>query len=406
MKSALKLFALSTFFLAVFFLVSVTSTSAVDLPDQALENIPVCIVGNPFTPRCHARVKVNKNGNPDATTSPTGLSPQQLRAAYQLSGNSSSTQTIAIVDAYDHPTIYSDLTTYSNTFGLPNLGNCPVSVGTTSSPCFQKVDQNGGTNYPAADSGWALEIALDVEAAHAVCQNCNILLVEASSNSYYDLMAAVDRAVAMGAKYVSNSYGSREFSSETSFDYHFNVPGVAITFSSGDSGYGSSYPAGSPYVTAVGGTTLNMSGLTYLGEKVWNGAGSGCSLYEGKPSWQNDTGCSKRTISDVSAVADPNTGLSVYDSVPYNGQSGWFQVGGTSLSSPVIAATYALAGDVNTLNPANALPYLRKSYNVNLRDITSGSNGNCRKNNKYLCTAVNGYDGPSGLGTPLTPAAF
>jgi subtilase family serine protease len=374
------------------------------LPDQAVEHIPVCPPGNPDIPRCHARVKVDRGGKVNATTSPTGLSPAQLLNAYSLSGTVTSPQTIAIVDAYDHPNIYSDLTTYSNTFGLPVLGNCAVSGGTASSPCFQKVDQRGGTSYPAVNSGWALEIALDVEAAHAICQNCNILLVEADSNSYTDLMAAVDRARLMGAKYISNSYGSGEFSIETTYDSHFNFPGTAFTFSSGDSGYGSSYPAASRYVTAVGGTTLNMSGTTYLSETVWSGSGSGCSLYESKPSWQTDTKCARRTIADVSAVADPNTGASVYDSVAYSGQTGWFQVGGTSLSAPVIAGVYALAHDLGS-SQANSLPYLRANYGVNLRDITSGRNGRCRKS-PYLCTASTGYDGPTGLGTPLTPLAF
>src|SRR5207244_3468710 len=140
-----------------------------------------------------------------------------------------------IVDAYDDPQAASDLATYSSTYGLPQCGT----------GCFRKVDQYGGTNYPRANQGWALEISLDVQVAHTICQNCKILLVEARSNSFANLMAAVDRAFAMGANVISNSYGGGEFSGETSYDYHFDHPGVAITVSSGDGGYGTEYPAAS-----------------------------------------------------------------------------------------------------------------------------------------------------------------
>jgi subtilase family serine protease len=204
----------------------------------------------------------------------------------------------------------------------------------------------------------------------------------------------------MGAKVVSNSYGSSEFSSETQFDSHFNKNGIAFTFSSGDSGYGTSYPAASQYVTAVGGTTLNMIGNSYISETVWSGSGSGCSLYEPKPIWQTDTGCTKRTIADVSAVADPSTGAAIYSSVSYLGNRGWFQVGGTSLSAPIIAGIYALGG-VPAGSKANSLPYAQVNL---LRDITSGNNGNC--NSSYLCTGVVGYDGPTGLGSPNGASAF
>lgn len=219
--------------------------------------------------RCHSRVVTDQNGKPTTTSTPTGLGPTQFRGAYLASASATvlGSQTIAIVDAYDHPRILSDLNTYSSQFGIPGLASCPISVGTPASPCFQKVDQNGGTSYPRTNSNWALEIALDVETAHAICQNCNILLVEAKSASYGDLMAAVDRAVLMGAKVVSNSYGSNEFSSETQYDSHFNKAGVAFTFSSGDSGYGTSYPAASQYVTA------NVSGL----RDITSGSNGVCS---------------------------------------------------------------------------------------------------------------------------------
>jgi len=207
----------------------------------------------------------------------------------------------------------------------------------------------------------------------------------------------------MHADVISNSYGSGEFSGETSYDSHFNHPGIAITFSSGDNGYGVEYPASSKYVTAVGGTTLNLnSNSTYNSETVWSGTGSGCSAFELKPTWQKDNLCSKRTVADVSADADPNTGAAVYDSVKFQGQSGWFKVGGTSLSSPLVAAVYALAG-VPSGSSANSLPY-SSGNSTNLHDIVSGSNGSCR--GTYLCTGVSGYDGPTGLGTPNGLAAF
>jgi hypothetical protein len=244
------------------------------------------------------------------------------------------------------------------------------------------------------------EIALDVESVHAMCQNCNILLIEAASTSSSDLIGAADqRAITMGANVVSNSWGGGESSGETSVDSYFNHPGVPYVFSSGDNGYGVQYPAASPNVTAVGGTHLLVNtDYSYNSETAWSGAGSGCSSYEPKPSFQHDTGCpSHRTVADVSADADPSTGASVY----INGS--WHQIGGTSLAAPLVAAVFALAGGVgNTLG--NSLPYANLNYGVNLHDVTSGSNGSC--SGSYLCTAMTGFDGPTGLGTPKGTTAF
>jgi subtilase family serine protease len=241
-----------------------------------------------------------------------------------------------------------------------------------------------------------------VEIAHAICPNCKILLVEASSNSFLNLLKAEDYAIAH-ASVVSNSWGGSEFSSETSstYDNHFNHIGRPITFSSGDAGYGVEYPAASQYVTAVGGTTLNLnSNNTYKSETVWAGAGSGCSTYEPKPTWQKDTGCLRRTVADVAADANPNTGAAIYDSVTYQGRVGWFQVGGTSLSSPIIAGVYALAGNAaSTVD--GSFPYAHRTA---LHDVTSGSNGSC--GGSYLCTGKVGYDGPTGDGTPKGTGAF
>jgi subtilase family serine protease len=343
---------------------------------------------------CSSEVVTDEAGTPLAgPTPPAGaFGPDQFHGAYSLPLTASTPQTIGIVDAYDDPTIESDLGSFSSAYGLPQC--------TSSNGCFRKVNQSSGTTYPASDSGWALEIALDVEVAHEICENCNILLVEANSNSFSDLLTAENEAVALGANVVSNSWGGNEFVGENTFDPYFNHPGVAITVSAGDAGYGVEYPAASPYVTAVGGTTLNLgSGNTYGTETVWSGSGSGCSKYESKPAWQSDGGCSKRTVADVAADADPNSGAGVYDSVPYNGQSGWFQVGGTSLSAPLIAAVYALTGTASSAN-YGATPY---GNPAGLHDVTSGSNGRC---GNYLCNAGTGYDGPTGLGTPKMLGAF
>jgi subtilase family serine protease len=346
------------------------------------------------TARCHSHVATDKHGNPNAAGTPTGYGPVQLRTGYSLTATGSSTTTIGIVDAYDDPNIESDLGMYSTQFGLPSC--------TTANGCFKKVNQTGGSTYPRKDAGWSLEIALDVEIVHAICPNCKILLVEASSNSFANLIAAEDYAIAH-ATIVSNSWGGSEFSSETtsSYDGHFNHIGHPITFSSGDSGFGVEYPAASQYVTAVGGTTLMLnSNNTYKSETVWSGAGSGCSAYEPKPTWQADIGCVRRTVADVAADADPSTGAAIYDSVRYQGRSGWFQVGGTSLSSPLTAAVYGLAGNTASTTDGS-YPY---GHTSSLHDVSSGSNGNC--GGSYLCTGKAGYDGPTGNGTPNGTTAF
>ncbi|MGA2910605.1 MAG: S53 family peptidase [Candidatus Microgenomates bacterium] len=368
-------------------------------PFPELPNIFVCGKESFGSVRCNAKVVTDQKGNVKNNVAPSGYGPAQLRGAYGLTGTANGNPTIAIVDAYGDSNIQSDLNSYSSTFGLPVLPTCKGSVSSSSVACFQKVDQNGGTRYPFTNSGWALETALDVEMAHAICQNCKILLVEAASSSYNNLMTAVDRARLMGANVISNSYGSSEFSSETSYDSHFNYPGIAITFSSGDSGYGVEYPAASKYITAVGGTSLHInSDNSYNSETVWSGTGSGCSSYEGKPSWQVDPSCPRRTVADVSADADPSTGAAVYDSVNYAGVRGWFQVGGTSLASPIIAGTYALSG-----NYGEGLSY-NSAVTGYLHDVISGSNGSC--GGSYLCTALPGYDGPTGLGSPQGTGAF
>ena len=332
---------------------------------------------------------------PDAAPTGVGYGPSDLQSAYALpSSTGGGGETVAVVDAYNDPNAQADLDAYRSAYGLPA---CDAG-------CFSVVNENGQTSPLPADAGstgWDVEESLDIDMVSAICPNCDIDLVEANSASYDDLGTAVNSAVALGAGFVSNSYGGGESSSDTTYDSeYYNHPGVAVTASAGDSGYGVEYPAASQYVTAVGGTSLSTDSGTSRGwtESVWDGTGSGCSADDPKPSWQTDTGCANRTNNDVSAVADPNTGVAVYDSYS---EGGWLEVGGTSASSPIIASTFALAG----IPAAGTYP---SSYLYNdpgaLNDVTSGSNGSCSPS--YLCTAGAGYDAPTGLGTPNGTADF
>ncbi len=384
--------------------VAVLACLALSAPAFASSQRPVCpgpaADGNA---NCHARVVTNGKGTPEVTTAPAGYGPTQFRGAYGLPNAASTPQTIAIVDAYDDPAIASDLNTYSSQFGLP--------LCNSSNPCFQKVNQKGSAAgpFPKANAGWSLEIALDVEVAHAICPNCKVLLVEANSNSLSNLAAAVSTAAKLGATEISNSYGGSEFSTELDATYAapYNQPGVAVTVSSGDNGYGSfGFPAALSSVITVGGTTLTVGpGDTYGSETAWSGAGSGCSLYVSAPSWQSFlSDCAgKRGSADVAAVADPNTGAAVYDSVRYQGRAGWFKVGGTSLSSPLVAAVYALAGGLPSGTTAASGLYGHLGDSTVLHDVTSGSNGSC---STIMCKGGAGYDGPTGVGTPNGIGAF
>jgi subtilase family serine protease len=366
-----------------------------------------CAVAAPGTLRCFALHQVNP-AEPSAlradavnpALTPSGFGPSDLVSAYNLPAGGGAGQTVAIVDAYNDPDAESDLATYRTQFGL--------AACTTANGCFKKVNQTGGTTYPPTDAGWSGEIALDVEMVSAAAPAAHILLVEASSANLDDLGTAVNEAVALGAKYVSNSYGGPEDSTDLSSDtFYYNHPGVVVTVSSGDAGYGAEYPASSRYVTAVGGTNLSRSATTRgWSESVWGsgnnaqgGAGSGCSAYDAKPTWQKDTGCTKRTVADVSAVADPNTGVAVYDTF----SGGWNVYGGTSVSSPLIAAVYADAGTPAAGSYPSSYPYAAPAGALN--DVTSGQNGFC-SSTPYLCEGLVGYDGPTGLGTPNGVAAF
>jgi Subtilase family len=395
------------------------------------------------------------------TPIPESLSPDALLAAYDLPTSSAAagTQTIALVDAYDDETVEADLQHYDQQFDLPE---CTEADG-----CFRKVDQAGKSSPLPEHEGkeerrWAQEIATDVETAHGVCRSCHILLVEADSPEYTDLEQAEQAAVALGATEISNSWGGPE---PTLDSQAFNHPGVVITASAGDDGYRNwtaepeeqftSYPASSPHVIAVGGTRLLLNqpaDNTWLGEEVWNdgaeeggfkaGAGAGgggCSELFPAPAWQRSlanwtaVGCGeKRAVADVSADADPYTGVAVYDSTESQGSKGWGMIGGTSVASPIIAAVFALAGGAHeAAYPARTL-YENVAKSVgSLHDVTAGSNGECLKPLAFesetepprsgctateeaersclgeaICLAGTGYDGPSGLGTPDGLEAF
>lgn len=371
------------------------------LPDlQGRGHKRTCADPLPGHVACYAEVLSGvESGTATPNSSLPGYTPQDVQSAYALPQGGAGA-TVAVVDAYDLLTAESDLATYRQRFGLAPC--------TTANGCFRKVDQLGGQAYPAANAGWAPEIALDIEMVSAACPGCNILLVEAASDHMQDIGTAVNTAVALGAKYVSSSYGANGSGLDTLDALYYDHPGVVITASSGDSGFGSvnaaQFPASSPHVTAVGGTSLVPAAGTGRGwaETAWSGAGSGCSTYGTKPAWQHDSGCSTKTVADVSAVADPNTGVAGYTATPNSsGQSGWLVFGGTSVSSPLIAGMYALAGAPAAGTYPAEYPYEHLSA---LNDVTSGSTGTC--SSAYLCTAGGGYDGPTGLGTPNGVSAF
>ena len=353
-------------------------------PAPKLHAQRVCGDVAPGLAHCMSFVMATANGHPFAFPAVSGYGPSDLQDAYKLpSSTNGGGMTVGIVDAFDNPNAEADLQVYRNNFGLPTC--------TTANGCFKKIDQNGGTNYPQGNTGWGEEIALDIDMVSAICPKCHIVLVESDDNHMGSLGTAVNQAVKQGADAVSNSWAGKEKGIEKKWDEkYFNHPGIAITGSSGDSGYGTLYPAASQYITAVGGTSLTRDGSKRgWHENAWSGAGSGCSTRVHKPSWQSDPGCNNRTIADVSAVANPSTGVAVYDTY---GAGGWLVFGGTSVSSPIIASVYALAG-------ANVQYGSRVYQNPSkLFDVTAGTNGSC--GGSYLCTAGPGYDGPTGLGTP------
>lgn len=354
-----------------------------------------CGVALPGSVRCFGEFRPQPNSarHPGGSVpKPTaGYGPADIASMYGLDPRSSG-GTLAIVDAFDNPNVEADLGVFRSAFGLPPC--------TTRNGCFRKVNQRGGSVPPAPDAGWGVEIDLDVQAVSAACPRCRILLVEADSPTVEDIAAAVDRAVALGAKVISNSYGGDEFAGVLELGAaHYSPRGVAMVVSSGDAGFGpASFPASWGTAIAVGGTTVTRtaSGWTHA---AWIGSGSGCSAWVRKPSWQHDKNCLMRTTTDIAALGDPDTGLAVYDSflADFGQPPQWIVAGGTSLSAPLVAGMIALARNPSEMTDA------RRIYNHprGLRDVTTGSNAifnDC--GGDYLCTSGRGYDGPTGMGTP------
>jgi subtilase family serine protease len=374
------------------------TVASADQPLERSGNVyhkAACARGNPNgTARCHAHVVTDARGEEmDGQVSPnvvpSGYGPNDLRSAYNITANG--TTTIAIVDAYGYPNAESDLATYRAQYGLPAC--------TTANGCFKKVNQNGVQgSYPATDTGWSQEQALDVDMASAMCSGCKIVLVQATTASYANLAQAVRTAAAMpGVTVISNSYGGSE-AGTTSYEASYNQPGKAVTVSTGDSGYGVQFPASSPHVIAVGGTHLvRASNSRGWSETAWSSGGSGCSTVYAKPSFQSDPLCTARMEADVSAVGDPNTGVAVYGPTTRRA-SGWLVFGGTSVSAPLIGGIYGVTGHT----PTGAASIYANTASLN--DVTSGTNGSC--GGTYFCTAGVGYDGPTGNGTPNGTGAF
>jgi subtilase family serine protease len=354
--------------------------------------------------RCTALVKdlVRRQ----SVVSVSGYGPAQLRAAYGVSSlatiNPASTQTVAIVDAFSDPHLAGDIAAYRKQFGIASC--------TTASGCLRIVGQTGSGALPAGNAAWGLETSLDAEMVSAICPRCHILVVEANGATYGDLGTAENEAVALGATVVTNSWGGTDTRMDSTYDAkYFTHPGVAIVASTGDAGYaaGAIYPSTSPNVIAVGGTTLTPDATTARGfsESAWSGAGSGCSAYEPMPVWQAAvvnavTACgTNRAVADVAAVANPSTGVAVYDTYGY---AGWLpgQIGGTSVAAPIVAGLYALTGHgagAGRLGAAGL--YAHASYTTpTLFDVTGGANGTC--STVIACTAGTGWDGPTGLGSP------
>jgi subtilase family serine protease len=391
---------LRTAFIASFVLIASQSTNAqqllrLQLPAGDSGNDPISFM------RPHYFIHEAAGASLSAPPS-SAFVPSQIRHAYgfDLVANQGAGQTIGVVDAYDDANAENDLGVFSKQFSLPSC--------TSSNGCFRKVYSNG--RKPAANANWSVEISLDIEWAHAIAPQAKIVLIEAPSNNLSDLLSAVDVAVRDGASAVSMSWTAGEVSSERNLDNHFVASGVTFLAASGDTGTGVNYPAASPYVIGVGGTslTLDASG-NYLSEAAWSGSGGGLSRYENEPLAQEqfaipDDSRGSRGVPDVSYNANPGTGYAIYDSIGINGASGWFQVGGTSAGAPQWAALVAIANSQRAaarkanLTSANGTVYsvAKTNLGANFRAVTAGTNGSCG----VICDALAGYDYVTGLGTP------
>jgi subtilase family serine protease len=361
------------------------------------------------------RIGTLRDGLPEVTSAtPTGLPPSAIQSVYHLSGlspnsNAGAGQIIAIVDAYNDPHALADLNVFNAEYGYPALSTC-TSL-TQAGACFEVQEPSG---KPATNADWVVEESLDIEWAHAEAPGAKIVLVEAKTASNANLFAAVVAANNFGATEVSMSWGGSESSSETSTDKDFTHAGTLYTASAGDSGHAASYPAASPDVISVGGTMLNgCSGTSCSGftsETAWSDSGGAISADESIPGYQSTytgpvfgaatitalTG-GKRGIPDVSFDASPSTGVSIYDSTAFEGQSGWWTVGGTSVGAPNWAGILAAGAAAGSTALQGSPAIYAGGYTTNLRDITSGSNGSCGTD----CGAGPGYDLVTGLGSPI-----
>jgi hypothetical protein len=341
-----------------------------------------------------------------------GIDPKELQEAYKIPATGGTTQTVAIVDAYDDPNAEADLAKYREKYKLPECKKENAKKEVTH--CFRKINQKGEEGnyptdrYPRLSFGledWGLEISLDLDMVSAACPECHILLVEATNDENANLYAAEKEAASFeGTTEISNSWGEEEYAEEATADTNFNHSGIPTTVAAGDSGYGVQYPAASKDVISVGGTTLKKKAEGERGweDSVWADSGGGCSRYESKPTWQTDPGCLERTDNDVAAVANySESPVSVYDSYEYEeegigtGKLGWVLLGGTSVAAPLVAGIEAHAS--TTVRDEGAEAFYRHS----LFDVISGSNGVCQ--HTYLCEAEEGYDGPTGWGSPNGP---
>lgn len=392
--------------LAFVFILGSLSQPAV--AQRMLPNLPdIHEVGNNPVSFMRPHYVINVDAGTNLPSPPSSaLTPSQIRHAYGFDQitNHGAGQIIGIVDAYDDPNVQSDLAVFSKQYNLPACS--------TANNCFREVYEKG--RRPSTNANWSLEISLDVQWAHAIAPQATILLVETSSNSLTDLIAGVDLAVRNGASVVSMSWMSGEFSGETALDNHFVSNGVTFFAASGDRGTGTAYPAASPNVIGVGGTTLILDAQgNYKGENAWSGSGGGISRYEHEPTYQALLGlpvdaAGRRGIPDVAYNGDPSTGYAVYDSVAINGLTGWLQVGGTSAGSPQWAALMAVTNSMRAserkanFNATNSALYSLAKTNAAgaFHPVTKGANGNCG----LVCDAMNGYDYITGIGTPQSNA--
>jgi hypothetical protein len=352
----------------------------------------------------HARTKADLRVVPTVAQTSWFHGPD-LRTAYGITAQGDPSKVVAIVDANDDPNAFANLTRFRTDQNLPTMQNCSLATLTSlttsaTNPCFTKVNQTGGTSLPAADSGWSNEIDLDLQAASSICASCSILLLEATSASLGNLGTAVTTASNTAhVLAISNSYGiSGDYpgSFATAYD-NAAKKGIAVTASSGDGGHAVLFPASATNVLGVGGTTLSVDSVTGVrtSEAAWSGAGSGCSVYNAAPAWQSIPGnpcAGKKAVADLSADADPNSGLAIFTT--YSGVTGYWVFGGTSLASPLIATLYAMQGGYGGSTLAGQYAW---ASSTPYYDVTTGSNGSCSPT--AVCTAGPGWDGPTGRGS-------